>query len=63
METMDADGQSQGAPVPPSGLSPALRARAEAGWRRFLDRWSEVREEPEANPMGPVEALNRRQWE
>ncbi|MFE1380866.1 hypothetical protein ACFW6S_18160 [Streptomyces sp. NPDC058740] len=42
METTDADEPQLGAPVPPTGLSPALRARAEAGWRKFLDRWADT---------------------
>ncbi|GHF97193.1 hypothetical protein GCM10017667_29430 [Streptomyces filamentosus] len=47
METTDPDAAQPAAPVPPAGLSPALRARAEAGWRIFLDRWSDAEEEPE----------------
>ncbi|MFD6247431.1 hypothetical protein [Streptomyces roseolus] len=38
MEKTEPEASQPGFPVPPSGLSPALRARSEAGWREFLDR-------------------------
>lgn len=47
METTDADESQHGVPVPPAGLSPALKARAEAGWQKFLDRWFDACEGPE----------------
>lgn len=47
METTDSNEPQQGVPVPPTGLSPALRARSEAGWREFLDRWFAAWEESE----------------
>ncbi|MEV6326648.1 hypothetical protein [Streptomyces sp. NPDC051909] len=50
--TPDSNEQRHEAPVPPTGLSPALRARAEAGWERFLDRWVEDSEGPgHARPL------------
>ncbi|WP_282693067.1 hypothetical protein [Streptomyces sp. CC208A] len=45
METTDPDEPRPGTPVPPTDLSPALQARSEAGWRKFLDRWFETWEE------------------
>ncbi len=47
MEAMDSDEARHGIPVPPEGLSPALRERAEAGWRKFLRRWFDACEESE----------------
>ncbi|MFG2771697.1 hypothetical protein [Streptomyces sp. NPDC048350] len=46
METSDTDEQQPVTPPTQTGLSPALLARAEAGWQKFLDRWVEVDEEP-----------------
>ncbi|MEU7020278.1 hypothetical protein ABZ990_06420 [Streptomyces sp. NPDC046203] len=42
---------------PSTGPSPALRARAEAGWQRFLDRWPEEPgpEQPATEEPGPEE--------
>ncbi|MEU8541921.1 hypothetical protein AB0C52_18355 [Streptomyces sp. NPDC048717] len=43
--------------APSTGPSPALRARAEAGWQRFLDRWPETPgpEVPGPEVQGPEE--------
>ncbi|MFG2114120.1 hypothetical protein ACGFRB_16040 [Streptomyces sp. NPDC048718] len=52
LTSADLEGQRLGPTNPSTGPSPALRARAEAGWQRFLDRWPET---PGPEVSGPEE--------
>lgn len=45
--TPGASERQHSVPEPPAGPSPALRARAESGWEKFLRLGSGDREEPE----------------
>lgn len=47
VRTPGDSGRQHTVPEPPAGPSPALRARAESGWERFLRRGASDREESE----------------
>ncbi|WP_158071223.1 hypothetical protein [Streptomyces sp. CB00455] len=47
VRTPGASGRQHTVPEPQAGPSPALRARAESGWVRFLRRGGSDREESE----------------